>query len=138
MAGIVRFGVSLEKGLLDKFDRLMRRKGYGNRSKALADIVREKLIVQEWAEGKEVVGTITMIYNHHQRELTSRLLDIQHHYYTEILSSQHIHLDQCNCLEVVVVRGVPGKIKALADQLGACRGVKHLQVTMSSTGKGIE
>lgn len=138
MAGIVRFGVSLEKSLLDKFDLLMRRRGYGNRSKALADIVREKLVAQEWTEGKEVVGTITMIYNHHQRELTSKLLDIQHHHYSEILSSQHIHLDHDNCIEVVVVRGVPRRIKALADRLSACRGVKHCQVTMSSTGKGIE
>jgi len=138
MTEIVRFGVSLEKGLLDKFDRLMRRKGYGNRSKVLADIVREKLVQREWAAGREVVGTITMIYNHHQRELTARLTGIQHNCHQVILAAQHIHLDHANCLEVVIVKGMPAKIRTLADAMRACRGVKHLALTMGSTGKGIE
>jgi CopG family nickel-responsive transcriptional regulator len=135
---IVRFGVSVERGLLDKFDRLIRKSGCGNRSKALADIVREKIIARDWTGRKEVVGTITMVYYHHQRELTEKLTDIQHHYRREILSSQHIHLDHCNCLEVVVVKGLPAKVRGLADRLKALRGVKHLQLTMSSTGKALE
>lgn len=138
MTEIVRFGVSLERELLQKFDRLIRRSGYGSRSKAIADIVREKLVQREWARGKEVVGTITMIYNHHQRELTSRLTNIQHDYHQAILASQHIHLDHDNCLEVVIVKGLPSKVQALADGMKACRGVKHLALTMGSTGSGLK
>jgi CopG family transcriptional regulator, nickel-responsive regulator len=138
MAEIVRFGVSLEKDLLQQFDRLIRHSGYGSRSKAIADIVREKLVQREWTLGKEVVGTITMIYNHHQRGLTSRLTDIQHGYHREILSSQHIHLNHDNCLEVVIVKGLPSKVQALADAMKACRGVKHLAMTMGSTGSGLK
>ena len=138
MGDIVRFGVSLERSLLERFDRLIERMGYGSRSKALADLAREKLVEREWAEGKEVVGTITMVYNHHQRELTEKLIDIQHHHHGEILSSQHIHLDPDNCLEVVIVKGDPAEITSLAERMKSCRGVKHLQVSMSSTGKEIE
>jgi len=138
MTEIVRFGVSLEKDLLQKFDRLIRHSGYVSRSKALADIVREKLVQREWALGKGVVGTITMIYNHHQRELTSRLTNIQHDYHQVVLASQHIHLDHDNCLEVVIVKGLPSKVQALAGGMKACRGVKHLALTMGSTGSGLK
>lgn len=137
MGEIVRFGVSLDGALLKRFDTLIRKMGYGNRSKAIADLVRERLVEREWAGGEEVVGTITMIYDHHQRELTARLTDIQHRHHDAVLSSQHIHLDHRNCLEVVIVRGAPREIRKLAEGMKACRGVKHLQLTMSSTGKEI-
>jgi CopG family nickel-responsive transcriptional regulator len=138
MNKIVRFGVSIERRLLDAFDRMIGGRGCENRSKAIADLVREKLVEREWAAGREVVGTITMVYDHHQRELTERLTDIQHNCYREILSSQHIHLDHDHCLEVVVVKGAPAKIRRLADEMKACRGVKHLHLTMSSTGRGLD
>ena len=138
MHEVARFGVSIEKALLKRFDRLIRKMGYGNRSKAFADMVREKLVAQEWVEGREVVGAITMVYDHHQRDLTAKLIGIQHHHHHEIISSQHIHLDTDNCLEIVIVKGAPADVKGLADQMRACRGVKHVQLTMSSTGSEIE
>ena len=137
MNKIVRFGVSIEQGLLKKFDSLIHQMGYGNRSKAFADIMREKLVKQEWAEGREVVGTITLIYNHHQRELVAKLIDIQHDHYKVVLSSQHIHLDHDNCLEVVIAKGASKEVKTLAERMKALRGVKHVQLSMSSTGRKI-
>jgi len=137
MSSIVRFGVSLEKGLLGKFDRMIKKMSYGNRSKAIADILREKLVEKEWSVETEVVGTITMIYDHHQRDLTGRLICIQHHHDAAVLSSQHIHLDDKNCLEVIIAKGKPQSVKALADKMRSCRGVKHLSLNMSSTGRAI-
>ncbi|MDD5557709.1 MAG: nickel-responsive transcriptional regulator NikR [bacterium] len=135
MERLVRFGVSLEEGLLRRFDGLLRRCGYGNRSKAIADLVRERLVEEEWRAEGEVVGIISMLYDHHQRELSNRLTHVQHDHYTSILSSQHIHLDRDMCLEVVVARGRPGEIRRIADLIRASRGVKHVRLSMSSTGK---
>lgn len=137
MKGLVRFGVSLEKGLLDRFDRHARKMGHTNRSKAIADLVRARLVQEEWEGTGEVIGVISLLYNHRQRELSKRLTRLQHDQYTRVLSSQHIHLDHDTCLEVVVARGKPGEIRKLAELMGAHRGVKHARLSMSSTGKRI-
>src|SRR3989338_4060082 len=106
MAGVIRFGVSLDEKLLDGFDRLISKKGYTNRSEAIRDLIRDSLVKDEWEEGdKETVGTITLVYDHHTRELTHTLTDLQHHHHKSIISTTHIHLDQHNCLEVLVVKG---------------------------------
>jgi CopG family nickel-responsive transcriptional regulator len=137
MKKLVRFGVSLEKDLLDRFDRHARNTGHTNRSKAIADLVRASLIEREWKGRGEVVGVISLLYEHRQRELSKRLTRLQHDHYTRVLSSQHIHLDHDNCIEVIVARGKPEEIRNLADLMGASRGVKHSRLSMSSTGKGI-
>jgi CopG family nickel-responsive transcriptional regulator len=98
MFEVVRFGVSLEKELLDKFDRLIKEKKYFNRSETIRDLIRENLVKREWVEGKEVAGAITLVFDHYKRDLLNILTDIQHDFYQIIISSQHIHLDHSNCL----------------------------------------
>jgi len=135
MADIVRFGVSLEKNLLDNFDKLIRRQKYTNRSEAIRDLIRQELLKKELDEDKEVAGAITFIYDHHQRDLVNKIIDVQHDHQDIIQSSQHIHLDHHNCLEIVAVKGNSGKVGKLADTLKALKGVKHGSLSMSSTSK---
>lgn len=138
MAELVRFGVSLEKELLDKFDRHIKSKNYSNRSGAFRDLIRQELVAKEWLEGKDIAGAITLVYNHHKRELVNFLTDIQHDFSKIIISTQHIHLDHDNCLEIVVVRGTPKEAQKLADTLKSVKGVKHGTLSMSTTGREIE
>lgn len=135
MSEIVRFGVSLEKELLNKFDILIKDKKYPNRSEAIRDLIRENLVKREWVEGKEVAGVITLVFDHHKRELVNTLTDIQHEFHTLIISSQHIHLDHDNCLEIIVVRGKPIEVRELADKLRATKGVKYGSLSIATTGK---
>ena len=135
--GLTRFGVSLDKNLLEKFDRLIEKKNYTNRSEAFRDLIRQELIKKEWEADEEVAGTITIIYDHHQRELATKLMDIQHDHGKNIISTQHIHLDHHNCMEIIAVRGSAKEAQKLADMLKAVRGVKHSTLGMSSTGKHI-
>jgi len=135
MSDIIRFGVSLEKELLEKFDKLSKEKQYPNRSEAIRDLIREELVKREWVEGKEVAGAITLVFDHHKRELMNTLTDIQHDFYQLIISSQHIHLDHDNCLEMIVVRGKPRGVKELADKLRATKGVKYGSLSIATTGK---
>lgn len=138
MAGLFRFGVSLDKTLLDKFDRYIRERNYSNRSEAFRDLIRQELIKKEWDEGDDVAGAITLIYDHHRRDLLGKITDLQHDYQKIIISTQHIHLDHDNCLEIVAVRGKPADVAKLADMLKSIKGVKHGTLSMSSTGKHIE
>ncbi|MBL7130992.1 MAG: nickel-responsive transcriptional regulator NikR [Candidatus Omnitrophica bacterium] len=138
MSDLIRFGVSLEKGLLDRFDRLIRGRNYTNRSEAFRDLIRQELIKKQWREGKKIAGAITLIYNHHKRELLNKITDIQHDFQGVIISTQHIHLDHNNCLEIVAVKGNPKEAQKLADTLKSIKGVKHATLSMSSTGKDIE
>ena len=135
MSDIVRFGVSLEKELLEKFDILIKKKKFPNRSEAIRDLIRENLVKREWVEGKEVAGSITLVFNHHKRELMNTLTDIQHDFYRLIISSQHVHLDHDNCLEIIVVRGKPIEARELADKLRATKGVKYGALSIATTGK---
>ena len=135
MSDIIRFGVSLEKELLEKFDILIKEKKYPNRSEAIRDLIRENLVKREWVEGKEVAGAITLVFDHHKRDLVNILTDIQHDFHTLIISSQHIHLDHDNCLEIIVVRGKPTEARELADKLRATKGVKYGALSIATTGK---
>lgn len=135
--GLVRFGVSLERGLLAQFDKLIAHKNYTNRSEAFRDLIRQELVKKEWEEGEDVAGTITIIYDHHQRELVTKLMDIQHDHGNDIISTQHIHIDHHNCMEIIAVRGSAKEAQKLADTLRAVKGVKHSTLGMSSTGKHI-
>ena len=135
MSDIVRFGVSLEKELLEKFDILIKKKKFPNRSEAIRDLIRENLVKREWVEGKEIAGAITLVFDHHKRDLVNILTDIQHDFHTLIISSQHIHLDHDNCLEIIVVRGKPTEVRELADKLRATKGVKYGSLSIATTGK---
>lgn len=137
MSKIIRFGVSLEEELLKKFDQRIRTKKYTNRSEAIRDLIREDLVKRQWQEGNEIAGTITMIYDHHKRELVNKLMDIQHGFGGIIISTQHIHLDHHNCLEIIAVKGRPKLAQELADTLKAVKWVKHVALSMSSTGREI-
>lgn len=138
MADLVRFGVSLEKELLDKFDKYARKKNYPNRSEAFRNLIRQELITREWQEDNEIAGAITLVYNHHKRELVNKLTDIQHDFQKIIISNQHIHLDHDNCLEIVALKGKPKEAQKLTNILRSVKGVKHGTLSMSSTGRDIE
>lgn len=119
--GLLRFGVSLDKILLERFDSLIERKGYSNRSEAIRDLIRDSLVGEEWEEGsRQVVGTITIVYSHDTRELMDKLTDLQHNFYSSIISTMHVHLDEHNCLEVLVVRGKGRDVKKIGDRLIYC------------------
>ena len=135
MSELIRFGVSLEKGLLERFDDLIHRRKYTNRSEALRDMIRQELLKQEWKEGGEVAGAITFIYDHHTRELLNKITDIQHDSQDVIISTQHVHLDHHNCLEIVAVKGRVKKVLKLADSLKAIKGVRHCALSMTGTGE---
>lgn len=137
MSSIARFGVSLDKGLLDKFDKLIESKSYTNRSEAFRDLIRQELVKKEWLDADEVIGAVTLVYDHHKRELVNTLLDIQHEFGSCIISSQHIHIDHNNCLEILAVKGPAEKIQRLSENLKAVKGVKHSTLSMSTTGKGM-
>jgi CopG family nickel-responsive transcriptional regulator len=126
----------MDENLLQRFDALIFRKGYANRSEAVRDLIREHLVEEEWKEkGREMVGTITMVYNHHTRGLSDSLTDLQHRFHNLVISTMHLHLDEDNCLELLVVKGMVDKIKTVADKLISTRGVKHGKLTMTTTGK---
>ena len=135
MAGLERFGVSMEMELLKRFDALITKRGYASRSEAIRDLVRRDLVKEEWSEpGHEVVGTVTLVYEHHAHDLADRLTELQHEHHHAILCSTHVHMDAHNCLEVVIVRGASKKVRAIADALISARGVKHGELTASTTG----
>ena len=133
---LIRFGVSMEKSLLKEFDALCTGKGYTNRSEAIRDMARNMLIENELGDDNtEGVGTLTLVYNHHQRELEEKLTDYQHQHLQSIISTLHIHLTHHLCLEVMLLKGKAKKIKEIADGLVATKGVKHGKLVLTSTGK---
>jgi len=135
MPKLVRFGVSLDQELLERFDRLIKERDYTCRSEAFRDLIRQELVQKQWRGGEEIAGAITLIYDHHKRELVNKLMDIQHDFGAIIISSQHIHLDHSNCLEIIAVKGSAKKAQKLADSLKSVKGVKHATLSMSTTGK---
>jgi CopG family nickel-responsive transcriptional regulator len=136
MIDAIRFGVSMSRELLRNFDQLIKAMGYQNRSEAIRDLIRERLVQQEWQiTDKETVGTITIVYSHDIHELTEILTALQHKYHKQIISTMHIHLDKHNCLEVLVVRGKGRQIQKIADRLLSTKGVKHGKLTTTTTGR---
>jgi len=138
MAKVIRFGVSLGTELLEKFDSLIKKRGYKSRSEAVRDLIRERLVSEEWKEEeKETVGILGLVFSHETRELTETLTNLQHKYLDLIISSTHIHLDKHNCLEVIVLRGKSYLIKKISDEFLSTRSVKHGKLLMTTTGKEI-
>lgn len=135
---VVRFGVSLSRLLLKELDRMVRKKGYRNRSLALSDMIRDQLVAHHHeSEDRDVVGTITLVYDHHRPHVQETLTDLQHRHLEVIISTLHVHLDHHHCLEVLVVRGKASLIRRVADHLVAARGVKHGKLTLTTTGKDL-
>lgn len=133
MTKLVRFGVSIEEDLLKRFDKNIETRKYDSRSKALIDLIQETLKETHIAADKKIVGTITFVFDHHKRELSSKLTDIQHHYHELIVSSQHVHLDHHDCLEIVILRGKYHEAKELADKIKATKGVKFSSLNVAVT-----
>jgi len=138
MDKLKRFGVSIEKKLLERFDKYVRGGNYRNRSEALRDLIRKELVNRQWTEGnEEVAGAIIIVYNHHQKELMDNLVNIQHDYGNIIISSQHVHLDHDTCLEIVVVKGRIDEVFKLEERLKAAKGVKHASLAKSTLAREI-
>ena len=137
MAETVRFGISIDERLLNRFDALIDEKGYSNRSEAIRDLIRNALVEDEWArENQEMVGTVSLVYDHHTRDLSDKLTEHQHSHHKGIISALHFHLDAHYCLEVVMIKGKARKIKKLAEELIGTKGVKHGKLMTSTTVKG--
>jgi len=132
---VVRFSVSIEEDLIRDFDALCRERGWSNRSEAVRDAIRRQLVEQEWAAGEEVAGVITLLFDHHRPGLAERLTEIQHHALAAVVSTTHVHVDEHNCLEVIIVKGEAREIERLAHEMIGLRGVKHGELTGTSTGK---
>lgn len=133
----LRFGVSLPAELLERFDLVIERKGYANRSEAIRDLIRDYLVGEEIKADAEVVGTLTLVYDHHVPDLDLKMKETQHEFYKNILSNLHFHLDHDNCLEIIVLKGRCSLIQKLADKLIGLRGVKHGKLVFTSTGKNL-
>lgn len=133
---VVRFGVSLPRELVRAFDKRLRAKGYRSRSEAIRDIMRDYLVGGEWESSSEsVVGTVTLVFDHHTRELNSVLTQVQHEFHDTVVCSTHVHLDEQNCVEVIIVRGRAKVLQAIADRLISTRGVKHGKLVYTTTGR---
>jgi CopG family nickel-responsive transcriptional regulator len=129
--GLVRIGVAIETGLLRRFDSWLGARGGGNRSEAFRDLIRERLISAEIEQHSDVVASVSMVYDHHHRELNRRLTDLQHDHGDMVVSTLHVHIEHDRCLEVVVLRGRAARVRAFADRLIGEKGVVHGGVFMT-------
>ena len=135
MTDLSRIGVALPAELLEKFDALIESRGYSNRSEAFRDLIRNELVQEVWqSSDAEVFGTVTLVYNHHVRQLSEKLTELQHKYHSAIMSALHVHLDHDNCLEVILVRGKASVVQKLSNALIATKGVKHGRFTATTSG----
>lgn len=138
MNNLIRFGVSIDQKLLKRFDSIITEKGYVNRSEAIRDLIRDMLVSEDIANpDAESIGTLTLVYSHDVRELSEKLNEIQHHNHRIIISTTHIHLDEHNCLEVLILRGKAREVKLIADRLLAVKNVRHGKLTVTSAAKNI-
>jgi CopG family nickel-responsive transcriptional regulator len=137
MSTLIRTGISLESDLLERFDRVIHKKGYQNRSEAIRDLVRDYAVAEDVEENRMVVGTLTMVYNHHRPKLSERLIEAQHHAEGKVLAATHVHLDHHNCLEVIIMRGRSSEISQIADRILSLRGVKHGKLVLTTPGKDL-
>ncbi len=137
MGDLLRFGVSAEEELLESFDRLVSDRGYATRSEALRDLMRDALIqsrLEAQPHGAEVLGSLTLVYDHHARDLSEKMAELQHDHAGLVVSVLHVHISHDDCMEVIVLRGRAGKVRTLAESLLSLKGVKHgkLFITMPS------
>jgi CopG family nickel-responsive transcriptional regulator len=134
MSDLIRLSLSIEKPLYDQLEKLVRKSGYENRSEFVRDMIRDRLVKGEWDKDEEVLGTITLVYDHHRRQLTEKLTDLQHEFHHAVMVTTHVHLTHDLCAEVVLVRGRASLVRSLAEQLHQQKGVLHAELSMTSTG----
>ncbi|MBM4149325.1 MAG: nickel-responsive transcriptional regulator NikR [Lentisphaerae bacterium] len=132
---LTRFSISLDSGLVRQFDAKIRADRCPTRSKAVGDLIRACLVQDEWQAGDEVAGAIVIVYDHHKRDIVKTLTEVQHDCHDAIISTQHIHLDHDNCLEIVAVRGTPGDVDDIVKRLKAVKGLKHVSLAAGTTGE---
>ncbi len=138
MPHLERFSIAMNRDLLRKFDQLIGHKGYPNRSEAIRDLVRNALVEEQWTRPNEkLAATVTLVYDHHTRELAERLAEIQHQHGPLVVAATHIHLDNDNCLEVAILRGQSDRVRQLAELLIAQKGVKHGRAVYTTEGQGL-
>jgi CopG family nickel-responsive transcriptional regulator len=137
MSNVYRFGVSLDKKLITEFDKKIRSDNYKNRSEAIRDLIRSELVREQWRGGNIVAGAITITYDHHKRELVNKLMDLQHDFISIIISTQHVHLNHDNCLEIIAVKGKAHDVNELANRIRATKGAFHVSLSMSTTGENL-
>ncbi len=138
MGKTIRFGVSLNSDLLEKFDALCEEKSYPNRSEAIRDLIRNVLVEKEWqAPDGPIAAVLSLVYDHHFSDLAQRLVEIQHDEHDVILTTMHVHLDHHNCLEVLILKGDGAAVQRLAERLISTKGVKHGKLTLTTTGQGL-
>ncbi|MEF8889430.1 MAG: nickel-responsive transcriptional regulator NikR [Desulfohalobiaceae bacterium] len=138
MGGTIRFGISLDSDLLEKFDRLCQERNYPTRSEAIRDLIRNELVQEEWQDqSQEVAGTLTLVYDHHQSDLAQKMIEIQHSALEVIISTLHVHIDHRNCMEVLVLKGAVRDINDISRRLTSTRGIKHGKLSLSTTGKDL-
>jgi CopG family nickel-responsive transcriptional regulator len=133
MSGLYRFGIALDKSLITDFDAQIASQGYASRSEAIRDLIRAELTNSKLTKGGYVAGALVMTYDHHKRDLMNTMLDIQHTFQELIISTQHIHLDHTNCLEIIAVKGCSKEIEKLTIALKTLNGVKQVSISMAST-----
>ncbi|MCX5801459.1 MAG: nickel-responsive transcriptional regulator NikR [Candidatus Eisenbacteria bacterium] len=134
---LIRFGVSLERELLARLDSFVRDNEFPTRSEAIRALIRERLVRKEWLCGRQVVGAIVLVYDHGRREILNKITHVQHEFHDNVISTQHVHLDRDNCLEVVVVKGRPRDVDSLYKGLQSIKGIKHISLNTGTTGRGI-
>jgi len=137
MSNVVRVSMSIEKPLYERLERLVHQSSYSNRSEFVRDLIRAHLVDQEWQTDKILLGTISLIYDHHARGLSERLTHQQHHFSGSVLATTHVHLDEALCAEMIMVRGRGTDIKALADRLQREKGVLHAKLATGTTGRSL-
>ena len=137
MSRVSRIGVSLEDDLLQEFDRLLERRGYEHRSEAIRDLIRETLVAESVDSNKPVVGTLTLVYDHHVPNLSQKLTEVQHHGGALVLAATHVHLDHNYCLEVIIMKGRSNEIREIADRMLAMRGVELGKLVLTSSGAAL-
>jgi len=131
MKGVKRFSVSLEEELLKDLDSIIRGHNFPNRSQAIRFLIRSHNVKDKWEKNEEVAGCVILVYDHHKRDLVAKSMDIQHDYHAYILSSQHVHLDHSNCLEIIALKGKALKLRELADKLIGLKGMRHGELVAS-------
>ncbi len=137
MSKLTRFGVAVEADLLARFDRVIARKGYANRSEALRDVMRERLVEESWRSDADTVGVITLVYDHSVHELQARLTELQHQLSGQVISTLHVHIDADHCLEVILVRGTGIELGHFADRLVGLKGVVYGRLVPATLGQGL-
>jgi len=137
MSDLVRVSLSIEAPLFERLEEMVKEEGYDNRSEFIRDLIRDRLVQEQWESTQESLGTVTLIYDHHARGLSERLTDLQHHFHGAVLATTHIHLDSRFCAEMIMLRGQAGRIKELTDQMKREKGVLHAKLAVSSTGTAL-